>query len=715
MSLTDRIGVNRRTLLIGGGVGVGLIVAIAVGPWGKRSTVDSEQVFGPYLKIGRDGRVVIAVPQVETGQGIWTALPQLAADELGAAWEMVAVEPAPFGDGFANAVAEQQDWFAGLGRLRRMQLDDSAFRITAGSTSVRAFEQPMRLAGAVARTMLIKAAAVRWNVDQSACDTLSGKVISGSKALGFGELAEEAATFSLSRTPVYRKSRGGLVGQSVPRLDLPAKSDGSFRFAGDVRLPNMLFASARLVPPGGKIVSYERSSAIIEGDGWVAGVGETAWAAEQALKAAGVRFDMPHSPIPLDAMIDDALATGDAERWFSRGDYAGAVEGSRALTALYRVAPTMHLVLEPATATARSSGDRVEVWAAAQAPGLARDLAKRSAEGASVTFYPMPTGEPGGRAMEPDAIPVAIALARRLRRPVQVSLTPSVSQNHDHLAPGAVARMYGLPGPEGITAAWKMRLVTASGLGSALSRLAGGTAQSAFPAPEDGGAPPYAIAHVQIDAVPVDLPFLAGYMRGSPEREIAFFTESFVDELARAAGLDPLVFRMAMLGSNPRLARCLQQAASASGWNGGGRGSTLGIAGCSAFGSHIALVAEATIGADQTVEVHRLVAAVDCGRLINPGLVRQQIESGMLWALGQATMAEPNFVGSMPVARALQSLGLPRMAKVPEVRVDIIANGHPPGGISGLGVAVLAPAVANAIYAGTGKRLRSLPFDPMAA
>ncbi|MEO5773431.1 MAG: molybdopterin cofactor-binding domain-containing protein [Sphingomicrobium sp.] len=715
MALTDRMKVDRRTLLIGGGIGVGLVVALAVLPWGGHSDASGTQLFGPYIKIGRDGRVIVAVPQVETGQGIWTALPQIAADELGAAWEMVAVEPAPFDEIYANRLVDEENWFGGLGRLRRFRLDDAAARITAGSTSVRAFEQPMREAGAAARAMLIKAAAKRWDIDEDQCDTNGGRVIGGGRSLSFGELAEAAAGYDPPRSPTLRKPGSGLIGQSLPRLDLPAKSDGSFRFAADVRLPNMLFASARLAPMGGKISSFRKAANIIAGDGWVAATGESWWAAEQALTAADVRIDVPRAPVALDAMMDDALAAGDAESWFSRGDYAAAVEGSRALTALYRVAPALHLGLEPLTATARFNGDQLEVWAATQAPELARAAASRAAGGAALVFFPMPPGDSGGRAVEADAVPIAIALARQLRRPVQVSLSPTLTQNNDRPAPPALARMYGLPGAGGITAAWKMRLVTASGLGSSLSRLAGGDAAASLTGPAGGGAPPYAIPHVKIDAVPVELPFPAGYMRGSPEREIGFFTESFVDELARAAGLDPLIFRIAMLGSNPQLARCLQQAASASGWDGGARGSTLGIAACSAYGSHIALVAQASIGTDQQVEVQRLIAAVDCGRVVNPGLVRQQIEGGMLWALAQATIAEPDFMGPMPVARTIGQLGLQRMAKVPEVRVDLVMNEHAPGGVSGLGVAVLAPAVANAVYAGTGRRLRSLPLDPMAS
>jgi isoquinoline 1-oxidoreductase beta subunit len=202
-------------------------------------------------------------------------------------------------------------------------------------------------------------------------------------------------------------------------------------------------------------------------------------------------------------------------------------------------------------------------------------------------------------------------------------------------------------------------------------------------------------------------------MRGSPQREFAFFTESFVDELARAAGLEPLTLRMALLGGNGRLARCLQGAARRAQWDGGQVGSVMGIAGCSAFGSHIALVATASIGSDQRVEVHRLVAAVDCGLVVNPGLVEQQVEAGLLWALGQATVPPPEWVAGMARARPIGALGLPRLGETPEIAVEIIASDAAPGGISGLGTTVLAPAVANAIHAGSGKRMRSLPFDPM--
>ncbi|HEY6662984.1 MAG TPA: molybdopterin cofactor-binding domain-containing protein, partial [Sphingomicrobium sp.] len=321
---------------------------------------------------------------------------------------------------------------------------------------------------------------------------------------------------------------------------------------------------------------------------------------------------------------------------------------------------------------------------------------------------------PAGRALETDAIPLAVELARATGRPVQLSLSQSVSQVHDHPSGGAIAKMMALPGAGGITAAWKMRVAAAGGFGAALASLGGDEAPiEPARADLDGSAPPYAIPHVAIDAVRVPVSYEAGYMRGSPQREFTFFTESFIDELAHAAGMEPLAFRMSMLGGNPRLARCLEAAAQAARWDGGGAGSTMGIAGCSAYGSHIALVATATIGEEQKVKVHRLVAAVDCGRVINSGLVAQQIAAGLTWALGQATVAAPEWIAGLPRARPYGSLGLPRLSDTPDFTIQLVPSTDSPGGVSGLGTAVLAPAVANAIYAGTGKRMRSLPFDPM--
>jgi isoquinoline 1-oxidoreductase beta subunit len=698
--------IDRRSLLIGGGAGVGLIVAIALWPrhWQSELPVaKGEEAFGSFIKIGRDGKVTVAVPQVETGQGIWTALPQIVADELGAAWESVAVEPAPLAKAYGNPLAKEEGWPAGI-------------RITANSTSVRAFEQPLREAAAVARAMLIGAAADRWQVDPGACDTADGFVINGIRTATFGELAEEAAGRTPPlRAPLRAAGRSHLMGQPLQRLDSPAKADGTWRFAGDVRLPGMLFASARMAPPGGRLRSYSHEAIgsvpgirhVAAHDGWIAVVADTWWAAERALRAADPVFSGSKTPPDPKGLFEKALADGDPQSWFSVGDYDAAVRGSRPLTATYSAAPAQHLGLEPLAATARFGADGEELWAATQAPRFGH------AYGA---LYPMSPGEPAGRAMEADAAPIALELAKAVGRPVQLVLSQSSSQNHDRVAPGAVARMTALPGEGGITAAWAMKVATADGLGSALARLAGKDAPAGFGRMAlDGSVPPYSIPHVRVDAVRADLPFATGYMRGSPNREFAFFTESFVDELAHAAGMEPLAFRMSMLGGNGRLARCLQAATRQASWDGGGPGSTMGLAGASAFGSHIGLVANASIGDNQTVKVHRLVAAVDCGRVVNSGLVEQQVTAGLIWGLAQATVAAPEWIAGMPRARPIGGIALPRLADAPEVVVEIIPSSDAPGGVSGLGCVPVAPAVANAIHAGSGKRMRSLPFDPMAA
>jgi isoquinoline 1-oxidoreductase beta subunit len=709
------LNLDRRTLLIGGGAGVGLIVAFALWPRHLATDLplkDGEEPFGNFIKIGRDGRVMVAVPQAETGQGVWTGLPQIVADELGAAWETVAVEPAPLAGHYANPLAKGEGW-------------PDKLRITAGSTSVRAFEQPLREAAAVAREMLVGAAADRWNVSPRQCEAADGYVINGVRTFSFGELAEEAADRSAPRNPPLRAGeRGRLIGQHLPRLDGPAKANGSLRYAGDIRLPGMLFASAWIAPKGGKLNSYSKDAVnsipgvrhVAAGDSSLAVAADSWWAANQAISAADPKFSGPRIAPDVRPIFEAALATGSAESFFSRGDYNKIVRGSRPLASTYYVAPSLHLGLEPITATARFTGNHLEIWVPTQAQDAARARAQEAASGARITLYPLPTGEPAGRALEVDAIPLAVELARVTSRPVQLSLSQTASQNHDHPSGGTIAKMMALPGEGGITAAWKMRVASGGGFGNSLASLGGGERSTKLGRPDlAGSAPPYAIPNVAVDAVQVPIPYESGYMRGSPQREFTFFTESFVDELAHVAGVEPLAFRMSMLGGNPRLARCFETVSQASQWDGGSAGSTMGIAGCSAYGSHIALVAVATIGEDQRPKVHRLVAAVDCGRVVNSGLVTQQVAGGLVWALAQAVMPTPEWVMGMPKARAFRELGHPGFAQIPDITVKVIGSTASPGGVSGLGVSVLAPAVANAIYAGTGKRLRSLPFDVASA
>lgn len=703
--------VSRRTLLIGGGAGIGLIVGFMAWPRREGSPLrpgPGEAIFGSFLKIATEGRVTLAAPQIEVGQGIWTGLAQIAADELGAAWETMAVEPAPSGRAYLNSLAAKSY--------------DIETRVTAGSTSIRAFEEPIRHAAATARAMLCEAAANRWSVSAAECDTENGFVIHEGKRLGFGEVSADAAGI---RPPDRARLRdvgiGNLVGQPLPRLDLPAKSDGSLRFAGDIRLPRMVFASVRMAPSGGSLRGFSREGAkrqqglidLVVRDSWIAALGETWWAADHALARATPLFTGIDAGDPMDALAQ-ALEDGEASTSFERGDYEAATEDSTPLAATYSIAPTPHRSLEAPAAVARFNGERLELWAATQLPDLARSAAAEAAgisEG-EVALYTMPVGDGSGSAFDLEVVRMAVELARHAKRPVSLAFPPATAQNHDPVRPPAIIRLSALPSPEGGIATWSARIAAMPGLQASLSRASG----KRVPAFETGnGEPPYGIESIRIETIDGGLPIRTGYMRGGEETIVSFANESFIDEMARRLGAEPLAYRIGLLGGAPRLARAIMTAAAIGGWDGGAPGSNLGLACASWYGSHIGLLAEATVGADQKVKVSRLVAAVDAGRIVNPGLARQQIEGGLLAALASAVVPAPEYVAGMPRAAPMRGLGYERLHEVPKIEVELIENNEAPGGISGLGMTVLAPAVANAIAAGTGKRLRNLPFDPMSA
>jgi isoquinoline 1-oxidoreductase beta subunit len=703
--------VSRRTLLIGGGAGVGLIVAFLAWPRREGSPLRpgaKERVFGPYLRISTDGRVTLAVPQVETGQGIWTGLAQIAADELGAAWEAMAVEPAPHGAAYANPLIAH-DY-------------DVTTRITAGSSSIRAFEQPLREAAAIARAMLCAAAADRWSVSAAECDTEGGFVVHEGKRVGFGEVAADAASHKPPETAQLRpQGSGKLAGEPLFRLDLPAKSDGSLRFASDVRLPRMIFASVRLAPPAGRLTGFSRDEAkrqqglveLVVGDRWLAALGDTWWAADRALARAAPTFSGQDSG-DIGARLAELLETGEAKRILERGDYAEATRGATPLAATYSIAPTAHHSLEPPAALARFVRDRLEVWVGTQIPDLARAAAAQAAGIAEskVTLYPMPVGDGSGSAFDLEAVSIAVNLAKHSARPVTLAFPPATAQNHDSVRPPMVARIAALPAPDGSLRSWSERVAGMTGLEASLARAEGNELTRFM---HDGAEPPYGIPAIRIDSIDAGLPIRTGYMRGGEEATICFARESFVDELARALGAEPLAFRVGLLGGSPRLATAIMTAAKIGRWDGGGPGSNLGLACASIYGSHIGLLAEATIGVDQRIKVSRLVAAVDVGRVVNPNLVRQQIEGGLLAAIASAVVPAPEFVAGMPRAVPMRGRGFERLIEVPKVEVELVPSEQEPGGVSGLGMAVLAPAVANAIAASTGKRLRNLPFDPMSA
>ena len=726
--------IDRRSLLIGGGVGIGLLLGWEFWPRHYAPNVAAaagETVLNAFLKIDTAGRVTAIVPQAETGQGIWTALPQALADELGADWRQIAVEPSPINPLYANRliagdyeVDHVPAFLRGIGKWAAERwATEHALMITAGSTSIRAFEQPFREAGAFARALLCMAAGKRLGADWQACDTEAGFVVRGEDRFRFGELAVEAAGFAPPRqAPLRKPGEGNISGKSMPRVDLPAKVDGSARFAGDVRLPNMLFASIRHGPLGDtKLASQDMAAAdkvwgvtgIVRGKDWIAALANNWWAADHALDKLRPRF-ATEGPLPDSAGVTralDAALASQGKATVTVGKPEPLLTGPGLIEAQYEVPLQAHATIEPLVATARPDGDRLEIWMPTQAPGLAR-AAIAEATGIApgrIILYPTLVGGGFGRKLENDAAIQAATLALRAKRPVQLMWSRGEEMRRGRHGPPAKAQLTARLNAQGQIAAWRARIAAPANEGAAVARLVGSHGHHGVEtAAIDGAVPPYAIPALEISHLPADIGIETGLWRSGAHFYTCFFTECFADELAATAGQDALAFRTGMLAGSPRLVRCLSRAAATGGWSGDAQ-SGEGLACHSAFGSHIALYVEAGNEGGR-IKVSRMVAVVDAGRLINPDIVRQQIESGLIWGLASALGDRVSFTRGLPDQAGFDALALPRLKDSPDITVELIPSNEAPGGVSELAVPVAAPAIANALASATGRRLRGLPL-----
>src|SRR5436190_211270 len=729
-------GISRRTLLIGGGAGIGLVVAWRLWPRTYRPNwraAPGETLFNAFLKIGSDGRVVVAVPQTELGQGVWTTLPQVLADELGADWRTVSVEPAPLSPLYANGLladeaADDSALPGFLHGIARWAAQDFARRnalmMTGGSPSLGAFEEPMREAGAGARALLSMAAARRWGAGWEDLDTHDGFVWRGRDRIPFAALAEEAAGLELpDDLPIRGGEANRLAGAALPRLDAPSKIDGSARFAGDVRLPGMVHAAVRGGPAGSTLAGFDRAAgrqvpgvlAILENPAWIGVAATNWWAAGRALNAMRPRFHHPGGAATnasISAALAAALESGSADRIVASGNVDGPFEGASPINARYEVPLAPSAPIEPLTATARITGDRLEVWAPTQAPGLARSAAARAVGFAEdqVVIYSMPAGGGYGRKLETDAIEQAAIFALRLQRPVQLTWPRIQEIANDRCRPAAAAQMTAWVA-QGRIHSWQARIAAPATSSEVAGRLgASGLLVRPDGAAVAGAAPPYAIPNVAVDHVPADIGIATGYWRGGAHSYTGFFTECFIDEICRAAGMEPLSFRMQMLEGNPRLARVLATATSIGGWDGGGRGSGMGIACHAAFGSYIATLVEVEVTREQRLRVVRAVCAVDCGRAINPEIVKQQIEGGLIHGISAAIGKKLEIVAGQPAAQTIGAYGLPVLRDSPDVTVELVDSDEEPGGVTELAVPTAAPGVANAYFSLSGQRARTLPI-----
>ena len=743
--------VTRRQFAIGALAGGGLALGYLLRPrnFPLPLTAGRDEIaFDAWIKLDRRGVVTVAVPQLEMGQGITTLIPQIVAVELGADWRQIAVEPAPVSAHYVNLPlaarwAEQAMPLAfALGAsdtLARRWAQDNRFMATADGTSLAAYEAPARAAAASVRALLAMAAADRWNVHWEECEAVGGFVRHGRRRLSFGELAAEAAGFDPPDPPVLRPAPARErpsdappgAPLAFPRLDLPAKVDGSFLFAGDVRLPGMVYAAIRHGPIGeAELANFDAAKAkgisglisLVKGKHWLAAVASDWWAAERALAAIAPTFHVKQraESTMIDAALDRGLSHGEAVSHYASGDSDNLAARPYALALRYDVAPALHATLETASATARLSGGKLELWLAAQAPEAARRAAAEAAgvDERDVVLYPMPAGGSFDRRLEHDHAIEAAVIARETGRPVQLTW----SRWQEHLAgwprTPVAAVMAAKVSPAGDLTGWRARLAMPASTQEFGRRLFGG--QTAWSAMADsagesdalameGAVPPYAIADMTVDQVPVTIGLPTARLRGNAHGYTAFFNESFIDELAYRGRREPLSFRIAMLGHEPRLVACLQAAATLANWGGGVDASGQGLA-CHVIGEgRIAVIA--TARRDETgVRVDKLSAVADIGRIVNLDIARQQIEGGLVFGLGLALGSSTDYAEGLPLTGRLGALGLPLLADCPEIEVDFIDSDADPADPGELGVAAVAPAVANALFSATGLRFRKLPL-----
>lgn len=754
---------TRRGLLIGAGGAGALLVAFALAPRRYASALvpgPGEQVFDSFIRLAADGAISVAVPVCEMGQGITTLMAQIVAVELGADWKRVGVEPAPaspvYGDPvlaarwaplwqprYLPALADTpDDWLA------RVHAEREPLMITAEGTALAAFEAPLRTAAAGLRAMLMQAAAAQWNVGWETLDTAGHFVVNGKQRIAFAALIAEALDYDPPDPPALRaepaKERPGQFPDGArprfPRLDLPAKADGSFVFAGDVRVPGMVHAAIVHGPQGDTVLSsYDRKAAakvpgvvgVVHAKRWVAAAAKTWHAAHKAVLAMEPRFRAARriaDSAALETRIDTALRKGAATRLMAEGN-PDALLAKPSLTARYDVEPALHAPLETATATARLNGDKLELWLATQAPELVRRQAARAAglSRRKVVVYAMHAGGSFDARLDARIAVEAVLIAKALGRPVQLMWSRWEESLACYPRTPLSALLSASIGPDKRQLlGWRARLALPATAIEAGARLLDGMdapdAQAAAkdradPLACEGAMPLYAIPERAVDHVPVSLPLPTARYRGNAHAYSAFITESFIDECAHFGRAEPLSYRIGMLSGQPRLAACLVGAARMAMWGGGADASGQGIA-CHRMdlaapqgtrSGFIAVVATAR-QEEGAIRVDQLSAWVDIGRIVNVDIARQQVEGGMLFALALAIGGSTGYAAGLPTAGRLAQLGLPLLADCPKVDIAFAESDEHPFDPGELATTAVAPAIANALFSATGLRFRRLPL-----
>lgn len=680
---------SRRSFLRLGAAGLG-VVAVGIGESGCATRPGTNGYFRPsaWLEIATDDTVTIFVSEAEMGQGVMTSMPMLVAEELEVAWDRINIRQAPVDPVFG-------------------------WQGTGGSTSIRQGWRPLREVGAAAREMLRTAAANRWQVPVTECEARLGAIHHkpSSWRLTYGELTHAAARLPVPKSIALKKpSEFRIIGKPVPRVDTPSKVNGTAIFGMDVRLPGMRYAAIRHSPRfGGQPVNLHAEPAmavrgvrhVVPLDGAVAVVADDFWSAHRGLEALVVEWQGGSEADSVDIQRDfrEAL-NGPGTVVLDRVAEKRRAGRQRTIEAVYATPYQAHATMEPMCCTAQAHADRCTLWAPTQQPtGLRQAVAKllfgdespSEQQLAKITVHTTLMGGGFGRRNLHDFALETVKIARVAKVPVKLIWTREEDMQHGYYHPATLHRLRATLDPNGRPWIWEHCLVG--------STHTAGARELSYTAPNQ-----------RLETVKTKTGIPVGPWRSVAHAYNAFAVECFVDELAVAAGKNPYAYRVEHM-SDPRLRTVLELAATKARWGKARpKGRHVGIAAHASFGSYVAQVVELSVGGDGAIRVHHVVCAADCGIVINPDTVKAQIEGSVVYGLTAALKGQITIQAGRVVQSNFHDYPVLRMDEMPTIDVHIVPSGELPGGIGEPAVPPLAPALANAVYAATGKRIRRLPI-----
>jgi len=697
-------------------VGGGLILALTLpGPAGKSNSAAAAAIgaagasgqsgsqLNAWLKIARDNSITVIVDRSEMGQGVYTALPMLLAEELDINLDVIQIVAAPVGDAYINP--------------------GNGGQVTGTSNSVQDAWDKLRMAGATARTMLVSAAAKRWRVDPAQCHAKNGTVVNAQgKVLTYGELADSAAKESVPKDVTLKpKSNFQIIGTSRSRIDSPSKVDGSAEFGLDVKLPRMLYAALAQSPVlGGKVKTLDSGAAekmpgvhkvMITASGVVV-VADHFWQALKARNALMITWD-PGANVQLDnagivAMLKKTAASGAGLSARADGNVEAALKSAKQrASAAYYLPLLAHATMEPMNCTADVKADGCDLYVGTQVQQIAQTTAATAAGlmPAQVRVFTTLIGGGFGRRLDIDFIPAAVEASKAVGVPVKVIWTREDDMTHDTYRPPAYEEVSGGLDAAGKLIAWKLH-ITSPSITARMFPPVKGVDDSVIEAAVNNL---YDVPNLAVSYSRQEIGIDVGYLRSVSHAPNCFVIESFMDELAALAGKNPFDFRMQHLAKKPRQKHVLQLAAERAAWGKAPPGRFHGIALMEGYTTHVAQVAEISIVGGR-LKIHKIICVVDCGQMVNPRIVESQIESGIVFGLTAALWGEVNIVAGQVQQTNFNNYRLLRNNELPELDVHLVDSDEAPGGIGEAGVPLVAPALCNAIFTATGKRLRALPI-----